>query len=75
METLLKKLDLLTIGDYTFESSLSGGKALATLLYKKLGESFVIKLLIAPRNEFEFIRFKQESDALSEMKKKLLFFL
>jgi len=72
MKELLEKLNLLKIDDLEFDSALSGGKASTTLVYKSSTESYIVKLLIAPRNEFELKRFNQEADALKEIDKMIM---
>lgn len=74
MKELLKRLNLYKIKDLEFDETLSGGKASATLVYKKSDEKYIVKILIAPRNDNELKRFKQEAEALEKIKDSLLTF-
>lgn len=70
MYNLLKACELLQINEYSYEKSLSGGKASTTLLYEsKNHDKIVIKMLIAPRNEDEKEAFKNEAKILKELAK------
>lgn len=62
-EKFLKSLDLCKIDGYIFQKILGGGSSL-NCLYIKDEKKIVIKFLIAPRNNTELERFKQEASVL-----------
>ena len=64
---LLRKINLDKIEDYTLKEVLGGGKASLTLLYENNNEKIVIKMLIAPRNEFELTYFQNEAEAFKSL--------
>ncbi len=65
----IEKIGLLNIENYVFESALYGGQASNSFIYcnYKTNEKIVVKILIAPRNDIEFERFKNEIDTLKEI--------
>ena len=60
MEILLKKLKLDVIDGHKFKKLLVGGKMGTVALYSKNKKDFVVKFLIAPRNDDELGRFFME---------------
>ncbi len=70
MREFIKKIGLSTIKNYNYYSTLQGGQASTSLVYihKKTNEKIVAKFLIAPRNDLEYERFKNEAETLREVR-------
>ncbi len=67
MKELLEKINLDTIDDFKFRSTIGEGKASACCLYENIqGKKVVVKMLIAPRNQDELSRFKEEVSTLEQ---------
>ena len=69
MRELIEIIGLITIGNYKYDSILKWGQSSASFIYidNKTKEKVVLKLLIAPRNNLEFEKFKNEAETLKEV--------
>jgi serine/threonine-protein kinase len=68
IKKLLNKIGLDIINGYRYVGQLGGGKASVVCLYEnEVGSKQVVKMLIAPRSDYEFNSFKSEQEILVQL--------